>query len=59
MLIVSVRDLRDGFVVVLGRIGKLREWRQDLFVGGSFELCPGFLYGSRFVGKGLGKAQFN
>lgn len=48
MLIESVRGLRDGFVVMLGRISKLRKRRQDFLVGGSSELCPEFLYGSRF-----------
>lgn len=49
MLIESVRGLRDGFVVMLGRIGKLRKRGQDLLVGGSFELRQNFLCGSRFV----------
>ena len=54
MPIESVRGLRDGFMVMLGRIGKLRKRSQDFLVGGSFELCPGFLYGRRFVRKGVG-----
>ena len=59
MLIESVGGLRDGFVVMWGRLGELRKRRQDFLVGCSLELGPGLLYDSRFVRERVGKTEFD
>ena len=59
MLIQSVRGLRDGFVVMWGRLGELRERRQDFLIGSSLELGPGLLYDGRFVRERVGKTEFD
>ena len=59
MLIESVRGLRDGFVVMWGRLDELRERCQDFLVGSSLELGPGLLYDNRFVRERVGKTKFD
>ena len=59
MLIESVRGLRDGFVVMWGRLRELRKRRQDFLVGSSLELGPGLLYDRRFVRERVGKTEFD